>query len=150
MPQTVVRTVTLSLTADAMDAGDVLAATQEVPNAVKEIDLGGMLESLVVIDADDVKGEMDVFLLSANVSMGAEDAVPGITDANAVHVLGHINVPAANFEDLGGVGVATVRNIGLPIIPAAGTTSMYVAVITPGTPTHTAAGVTLRFGITQG
>lgn len=151
MSQTVVRSLTLSLDTNAYANGDVLAATQELPNAVKAIDAGGVIESLTVIDNDDVGQAFDVWIMSANVSMGAENGAPDITDANALYLLGRIAVAGADYVDLTGSKVASLKNVGLPIIPAAGTTSVYVAVVNgTGTPTFTAAGVTLRFGIRQG
>ena len=151
MPQTVVRNLVLSLDTNAYANNDVLADTQELKDAVKEIDLGGVIETLTVVDNDDVGQVFDVWVMDSNVSMGTENAAAGITDANAKFILGRIPVAAADYVDLGGSKVATIRNVGLAIKPAAGTTSVYVAVVNgTGTPTFSAAGVTLRFGITQG
>jgi len=146
MPQTVVRTLTLSLDTSIYANNDLLADTQELANAVKVNDGWGTIESLTVVDADDQGQVFDVWVLDAN-----ENSAPSISDANAAYILGKIPVAAADYVDLGGVKVASLRNIGLPIKPVDGGTSIYVAVTNgTGTPTFTASGVKLRFGIVQG
>lgn len=151
MPQTVVRSLTMSLDTNAYANGDVIAATQELPNAVKVIDGWGTIESLTVIDNDDQGQVFDVWVMDANVAMGTENSAPNISDADAVSILGRIPVAAADYIDLGGSKVASIRNIGLPIKPVDGGTSIYVAIVNgTGTPTYTAAGLKLRFGIVQG
>ena len=151
MPQTVVRNLTLSLDTSIYANNDLLADTQELANAVKVNDGWGTIQSLTVIDQDDQGQVFDVWVLDSNVTFGTENSAPSISDANAVYILGKIPVAAADYVDLGGVKVASIRNIGLPIKPVDGGTSIYVAVTNgTGTPTFTAAGVKLRFGIVQG
>jgi hypothetical protein len=151
MSQTVVRTLTLSLDTSAYTAADVLAATQELPNAVKMNDGGAFLESLTVIDKDDQGAAFDVYVMDANVSMGSENSAPNISDANAESILGKIAVGTGDYSDLGGVKVATIKNLHIPIQSASGGASIYVAAVNgAGTPTYTAAGIVLRFGIVYG
>lgn len=151
MPQTVVRSLVMSLDTSAYANGDVIAATQELPDAVKMLDGGAMIESLTVIDKDDNGQVFDVWIMDSNVAMGTENSAPNISDANAAYILGKIPVAAADYVDLGGAKVASLRNVGLPIKPADGTSSIYVAIVNgTGTPTYTAAGLVLRFGIVQG
>lgn len=152
MPQTVVRTLTLSLDTSAYASGDLLADTQELADAVKMNDAGGIIQSIVAIDADDqTASAYDVYILDSNVSMGTENSAPSITDANAAYILGKIAIATGDWNDLGGCKVASLRGLNLPIKPASGSTSVYVAVVNgAGTPTFTASGVKLRFGICQG
>lgn len=151
MPQTVVRSLTMSLDTNAYANNDVIAATQELTDAVKAIDGWGMIESLTVIDKDDQGQVFDVWIMDSNVAIGTENAAADITDANAAYILGRIPVAAADYVDLGGVKVASLKNVGLPIKPVSGGTSIYVAIVNgTGTPTFTAAGIVLRFGIVQG
>lgn len=151
MPQTVVRNLTLSLDTSIYANNDLLADTQELADAVKMIDAGAVIQSLTVIDNDDVGQVFDVWILDSNVTFGTENSAPTISDANAVYIQGRIPVAAADYVDLGGSKVACIRGLNLPIKPVAGGTSIYVAVTNgTGTPTFTASGVKLRFGILQG
>lgn len=140
--------VTLSLdTSAAYAAGDVLADTQVVSNALRIINGNGLLNSVVVIDEDDQNQPLDLVFLSANVSLGTENLAPSIADSDARNILGIVRVNASDFVDLGGVGVATITGLTLGLQAASGTPNLYVAAITRGTPTHTAAGLRLRLNI---
>ncbi len=152
MSEIVVSPLTLSLDTNIYANNDLLADTQELANAVKVIDGWGMIESLTVIDADDVGQAFSVFVMNTSTSFGTENSAPNISDANILAgTLGYIPVAAADYVDIGGAKVATVRNVKLAIKPVSGGTSIYVAVVNgTGTPTYTAAGVSLKFGIVQG
>lgn len=138
--------LTFSLDTAIHAAGDVLAATQELAGAVSTSGGAAVLHSIVLNDKDDQGLGIDVVFLKTNVSIGTENAAVSISDTNADEVLGIVSVSAADFIDLGGCRVATVRSIGLPVEAGSGSTSIYVALITRGTPTHTASGITAKFG----
>lgn len=140
--------VTLSLDTSAYTAGDVLAATQVVTNAMRVNNGTGVLQSITVIDQDDQKAPMLIFLLSANVSIGTENSAPSISDADAVSILGPpISISSSDYIDLGGVSVAGKDNLGKIVMPASGTRNLYIAVVNgANTPTYTASGIKLRLG----
>jgi hypothetical protein len=137
--------VTLSTDTNIYASGDVLADTQAITGVVEQAGQALVLDSIVVLDKDDqAAADIDLVLLSENVSLGAENAAPNITDANASKILGIVTVPAENFLDAGGAKIATVRNVGLVVVPV--TTALYIAAITRGTPTQTAAGIVVNLG----
>lgn len=139
--------VTLSLDTSAYAAGDVLADTQVVSNALRIINGNGLLNSVVVLDEDNQNQPLDLVFLSANVSLGTENSAPAITDANARNILGIVRINSYDWIGLGGVGVATITGLTLGLQAASGTPDLYVAAITRGAPTHTASGIRLRFNI---
>ncbi|WP_376704671.1 hypothetical protein RQ479_07970 [Mesorhizobium sp. ISC25] len=143
--------VALTLDTAIYASGDVLADTQVITNAMRVADGLGVLQSIAVIDQDDQKAAINIFLLSANVPMGTENLPPSISDVNALQILGApISIGTADYFDLGGASVAGKDAIGKVVKPAAGTRNLYVAVVNgTGTPTYTATGVTLRFGFLQ-
>lgn len=143
--------VALTLDTAIYASGDVLADSQVITNAMRVNDIGGILQSVTVIDQDDQKAAFFIYLLSANVSMGAENAAPSISDANALNILGPpIAIAVADYNDLGGVSVAGKDGLGKAVKPASGTRNLYVAVVNgTGTPTYTATGVTIRFAFLQ-
>lgn len=138
--------VTLSLDTSAYSSGDVLADTQVITNAVRVAGGRGYLHSMSVYDQDDQGVAFDVYILSANVSMGTENAAPSISDSDGLKVRAIVPVATTDYKDLGGIKYAQIRNIGAgPIIPDSGR-DLYVAVVNgTGTPTYTASGVRLRF-----
>lgn len=142
--------VTLSLDTSAYTAGDVLADTQVVTNAMRANDSLGILQSVVAIDEDDQGAAFDLHFFSANGSLGTENAAPSTADADARTWLGKVSIGTGDWIDLGGVRVASIANIGLAVKPASGTRNLYVGVINgSGTPTYTASGIKLRLGFQQ-
>ena len=139
--------VTLSVPAEAVDDNDVLAATQEVQDFFRIPGGQAYLHSLTVLDEDDQGAEMDIVFLDSNVALGTEDAAVSITDANARQIIGIVNVATSDYTDLIGCQLATLRNIGLALKAASGDSSIYIAAITRGTPTHTASGLKLKLGV---
>lgn len=142
--------VTLSLDTAIYADGDLLADTQVVTNAMRVNDALGVLKSVLLVDEDDQGVALDLVFLSANNTLGTENAVPSISDANAREILGTVNIATGDYVDLGGVRVATKRDLNLMVKPATGTRNLYVAAITRGgTPTYTASGIRLRLGFEQ-
>lgn len=141
--------VTPTLDTSAYAAGDVLFATTAIAAAARANDEQVMLQSLAVIDKDDQKPAFKLFFFKASVTSGAFNGAPSISDADAANFLGSVAVAAADYDDLGGVSVASFKNIGLLLEPAAGTAIVYVFAVVSTTPTHTAAGLVLQFGLLQ-
>lgn len=142
--------VTLSLETSAYSSGDVIADTQVITDALRVVGGTGTLQSLHVYDQDDQKAAFTVYLLRSNVSMGTENSAPSITDANALEILGWVSIAVGDYQDLGGVSVA--QGIFSPFVlkSADASRDLYVAVVNgTGTPTYTASGVKLQFGISQ-
>ena len=149
-PSSALVAVTLSLDTSAYATGDVLADTQEIAGAVRVNGGSGILQNIILNDKDDqTAAAMDIFILSSNVSLGTENSAPSITDANGDAILGIIQISAGDWIDLGGCKVAMLRNLGIVVKAASDSTSLYLAVITRGSPTQTASGITARIGVLQ-
>lgn len=142
--------VTLVVDTAIYAAGDVLVAAAVSPAIMRVADFGGILQSLVVIDEADQGMAMDVYFFSTAVtSLGAANAVPAISDADARSAMGPVPVSSGDFRDLGGVRVATINNIGMVLKPLAGAQTVYIAAVNgTGTPTYaTASDLKLRLGM---
>lgn len=139
--------VTLSLDTSAYASGDLLADTQSFTGV--RINGGrAILQSVTVIDEDDQGAAFTIYFLSANNTFGTENSAPSISDASARDVLGWVDVSTADYKDLGGVRVASIKGIGLLLEAAGGSTTLYLAVVNgTGTPTYTASGVKLKLGL---
>lgn len=144
-------TVTPTLDTSIYASGDVLFTTTIVANAVRANDGIAELQSLVIVDKDDQKPEFALKFWSANVTYGAFNGVPSISDADAANCLGRVNIVAADYDDDGGVSSAFKDNIGKMLKAASGTRSIYITgKLTSGTPTHTASGLVLRLALLWG
>lgn len=146
-----VHDVTLSLDTSAYTAGDVLAAPQEVTGVFVENGGRAVLQSIVLLDEDDQAQSIDLVFMNATGSLGNENAAVGPTDAVAATILGIVNVGTADYSDLANSQLATLRNVGLELKAASGTTSLWVgAICRSGTPTYTASGIKLKLGFLKG
>jgi hypothetical protein len=105
------------------------------------------LTSIIVLDEDDnAAAGLDLYIVGANNTWGTVNSAPTITDALARDIQGHIAVASGDFKDIGGSKIACIENIGIICQPASGSTTLYVAGVTGGTPTQTASGLKLKFG----
>lgn len=140
--------VTLTLDTAIYASGDVLSDTATVTNAMRINGGTGILQSIAVIDQDDQKAQLKIFVLGATASLGTKNAAPSISDTDALNILGNpITIETTDYTDLGGVSIAGKDNIGKVVKAATGSRNIFIAVLNgTGTPTYTAAGIKLRLG----
>jgi len=142
--------VTLSLDTSAYASGDLLADTQAISNAVRVLGGQAVLQSIMVIDEDDVGAAFSIYILGANNTMGTENSAPSISDANARAIQAIVDIATTDYKDLGGVKVANIRGIGAVVEAASDSKDLYVSVVNgTGTPTYTASGIKLVLGFLQ-
>ena len=143
--------VTLTLKADALDSGDVMAATQEVANFFPSAEIPAFITGIQIIDEDDQGIAFDLLLMDAASDIGAEDDAAAITDAEGESILGWVNIDAGDYTDWGGFRTVTMKNTDSGfLVPGwiqGKTTSLYIGAITNGTPTYTASGVKLKISV---
>jgi hypothetical protein len=144
-------TVTPTLDTSIYASGEVLFTTTPIANAVRANDGIAELQSIVIIDKDDQKPEIALKFWSANVTYGAFNGVPSISDSDAANCLGRVNIVTADYDDDGGVSTAFKDNIGKMLKAASGTRIIYITgKLTSGTPMHTASGLVLRLSMLWG
>ncbi|HYE77987.1 MAG TPA: hypothetical protein VEI97_08380 [bacterium] len=143
--------VTLSLDTSAYAAGDLVADAQAVANAGLANAGKLRLRSITVIDQDDQKANLDIYLCNLATSWGSENSAPTISDAVALGIQGVVSIAVADYKDLGGVSIAHKNTLDIPLECDTATTSLYVAVVAGATttPTYTASGVKITFGFEQ-
>lgn len=132
--------------ADAMDAGDVVTATVELEGCVRDGLRPAILDQVMIIDkADQTAAAMTLFILNADVEVGAIDAAPDITDAEVEAALvAIIPIASTDFIDVGGAKVACIRNLGAICKAVDGSTSLYASLASAGTPTYGATSNVLH------
>jgi hypothetical protein len=140
--------LTLSLDTLAYSDGDVLADMQALTDFLRAEGGRAIIQSLTVLDKDDQGVAFDVLVSPNANSLGSENSAPAISDANAEGLQRLCRVETSDYIDLGGCRLATVRNLGLVVEAAPGSTTLYVGAITRGgSPTYSAAGLILYFGV---
>lgn len=135
-------TPTLDTSAYAVD--DVLFAATQVANVPVSSGRIVVLESIVVVDKDDMGVAFDIFFFDRTVTFGTINAAPSINDTDAAFCMGFVSIGSGDYKDLGVNRIACVRGIGLEMKP--NTTDLYICAVTRGTPTHTASGLIIKLG----
>ena len=139
------RQVTFSLDTNAYASGDLIADTQEITTVRRKQAVPVRLKAIHLLDKADQKVALHFIFLKANTSLGTENAAPTISDSNAENVVGRVTIAAADYTDLGGAAFAS-KEVDLPLDPAAGSNSLWVAIVNDtGTPTYGAADLIGRF-----
>lgn len=142
----IIVTVTPTLDTSAYTSGDLLFDSTEIANAVRANGGCAILQSITIVDKDDQRAGLTLLFADAATDFGTPNSAPDPDDGETATVLGHVAIVAGDYVDLGGASVACVRGLGLLLKAGAATTSLYVAAMTGGTPTHTASGLALKLG----
>lgn len=130
--------------AGAYTSGDVFFDATLVPAIVRADDAQGTLFSIIVIDKDnDTPVDVDLCFYRSNVSAGAANAVPSMSDADSLFFLGRVRINAVDWSiSTGNQRVVnktiTDPGMGMHIIPKAGTDDIYVVGYVLGAITKTA------------
>lgn len=149
-PVLVTAALTFSLDTSIYASGDVLADTQPIAGAFAVSGGTGKVTQIALLDKDDqTAAGIDVVFLRSNTSLGTENAAVSISDLNSEEILGIVSIASGDWIDIGGAKLATkVLTVPLEVMATTGT-SLYVALITRGTPTQTASGITAKISIRQ-
>lgn len=140
--------LTLSLDAGGAYAdNDVLAAPQEVTGFFRTAGGRARLQSLVLLDEDDQGQDIDIIFLDADGSIGAENAAFAPTDTVARTIVGTVSIVQADYCDAVNSMVAA-GEVNMLMKAASASTSIWVgAVCRSGTPSHSASGIRIKFGV---
>lgn len=128
----------------AYTAGDTLFVTTEIPNAFIGSRGNALLHSICINDKDDAESQIDLVFLRSNTNIGLLNNAPSISDANADEIIAV--VPCSTMYDMGGCRVLVANTVGQIVYCSSGT-SLWVAGITRGAPTHSATGLTVKIGL---
>jgi hypothetical protein len=128
----------------AYASGDLVADMVEITGAADVAGGSVVIDQITLFDkADQTASAYTLVFGSASTSLGTINSAPNISDANALaSALRVVGVALADWVDMGGVKVATLRDVKLPLHCAAGQTSIWVGIVNgAGTPTFTASDV---------
>lgn len=140
--------LTLSLdTGGAYADADVLADTQEIANVFRLPGGTIWLQNIRIVDEDDQGAALDLIFLDAASSLGTENSAVSISDALSRTELWRVSVASGDYYDQGGSRIACIGSIATLLKAASGSTSLFVAAVSRGTGTYTAAGIRLKIGV---
>lgn len=128
---------TPTITAGAYSAGDAVGGKLTFSGCPEE----GLIHSVTVIDKGEQSAELNLVLFEADFTSVNDNAAFDVTSTEEPDIIGVVNIVATDYEDIGGLTVATVKNLSLPFklteTAAAKRARIYGQLVTVGTPTYT-------------
>ena len=144
---TTVVSVMPTITAGAYTALDIVGAIQTIANATRVSGEPTILQSITVTDLGKQSVELTIFFFNATPAAGTytDNIALDIHDTDMALCIGKVKVLAADYSSAAASSVATVANIGLPLMPAA--TSLFaIAQASSAAPTYASVSdLTLRY-----
>ena len=139
--------VTPTITAGAYTALDIVGAIQTIAAATRVSGEPTVLQSIVITDKAALTQAMTIWFFNANPAAGTytDNLALTIHDTDLAMCVGFVKVAATDYASAAANSVATVRNIGLPLMPAA--TSLFaIAQATSTAPTYASTSdLTFRY-----
>jgi hypothetical protein len=137
-------------TSPAYTAGDAVGGKQTLANVYRTSGGTAILESIQILDRANQKAAMEfIFFESDPSSATITDNSAFVYSTDDLKVLGHVTLAASDYVTLNSKAVATLRGLNLALQGSA-TTSLYVALVTTGTPTYAnTTDIQIKYGFLQ-
>jgi hypothetical protein len=143
------RVITMSTDTGAYASGDLIADTQQYDAFFRKADGTGVINTITVTEKDAQGAAFYIIFHRTSTSMGTENSAPNISDANLVAGIQHIvAVATTDFVTVSGTKIATLKNLGLPVMAVSGTDDLYISILnSTGTPTYASGEIQLGIGV---
>jgi len=141
---------TLTISTSAYTANMVVGGKNAF-SLVRTPNGSGKLQSVVLIDNSNIKAPMTLLFFSQNpVGTYLDHATFTWSAADTDILLRKVNIATVDYETINNKAVADISAIAKDIYSTNGNTSIYVVMITTGTPTYaTTTALTLKIGVIQ-
>jgi hypothetical protein len=145
----------IEVEASVNTAAHAAADTVFQPIELPDITLAGgcaIITSVVLIDYDDQGAEIDILFFDQPPTVGANNAAFNLSDSDAGHVIGYVAVD--DYLNLANNQIGQETNLGIVIKPTPNNSgagrSVWIAGLTPDTPTYAGGRLTLKIGVLRG
>lgn len=136
---------TLVLDTSAYADGDSFCDLVTLTQALK--DTTATLQDIVVRDFDDQGQALDILFFSQSVTPTTKNSAYAVSDSDLEHYIGTISIGTSDYTDVGGANLATVTNKPITLYSTEDDGDIFVHIISRGTGTYTASGVSIKFGL---
>jgi len=135
---------TVGATATTYASGDLIGTKLTLTDACLEAGSEATLVSITIADIDKQNQPLDVVIFNADPSgtTFTDDAALTVADSDLPKICGSASVIATDYIDFVDNSVGTKTNIGL-VCEAIGTDDLYACVVSRGTGTYSANGLSL-------
>jgi len=146
-PKGIVVTINPTLDTSPYGIGDVFFVQNTIANASIESAGSGIIESIVVIDKDDVAPAFTLVFFDASVTVQTINTAWAVSDSDMANMIGRESFVAADYKDFGSNRAAQTQTYWRYSLASG--TSIYCAAFCDGAPTMTASGLTIRIGLSR-
>lgn len=128
----------LTITAGAYSANDVVGGEITLTNAARVSGGSGVITDIVVLDDDNEKAALTIVLYDSDPAANtADNGAFAWGSGDLARCIGKVNVAGADYETMGGNAVAHKTGLGIGF-KASGSANLYMYLIATGTPTYAA------------
>lgn len=132
---------TITVTAGAYSAADVVGGELTLTNALRISNGTGVLQDIVITTEDGEAFQCTILVFDANPAANVSDnGAWAWGSGDHDRLIAKVVVATSDYTTLGGDGVAHLKNLGIGVKGADGTTSLYAYIIATDTPTFAATG----------
>lgn len=141
---------TPTISTSAYTANDVVGGEMVFRGAVGQ---DCILQTVTLIDQDGESAPMEILIFQENITTPDDADAWAFTAGDEPKLLTRIEIGASDYKAIGGgtEAIAEKRNLAIPLTITKDTNnqySLYVVMVTTGTPTYTAADdLTLKLGV---
>ena len=137
----------VAVNGDIYAPGDLLGTKLTLSNALRVTGGSGFLQSITVQDLSNQKSALDVVIFDADpdTTTFTNNAALDVSDADAIRIIHTVSFLASDYISFADNAVATKSGLAMPVAVAAGR-DLYACLVCRGTPTYTAAELSLMFG----
>lgn len=117
----------LTIATTAYTAGDQVGTQFTLANAARVSGGGGTIVGVSLISAADIIGAYDVLITDSSITLASDNAVYAISDADALKIVGLVQLAGA--YDIGNNRIGQAYNLAIPYV-CSGSTSLFASLIT--------------------
>lgn len=140
---------TPTLDTSAYASGDRLGSLITLTGAGPGGFHGAVLESVAVLDKDKQGAALKVLFFDRQPTISSADNAPlDISSAQSAGFLAHVSVAAADYVSTASSKLGYTQSLrGVALVPSSAGVqeTLYAQLVSAGTPTYTASGLTVRF-----
>ena len=126
--------------------GDVIFAPIEVPVTLVNNDTF-LLDTLLLVDDDELKKAVDLVFLKSELSIGAVNAAATVPSAGSADFLGTVKIAGTDYVDQGDFSTVEKKDLGMILSVADGAKGIWVAGVAREAVTYTSeTGLGLKLG----
>lgn len=130
-------------------SGDAVGGRQVLTNALRTVNGSAILQSLTILDRDNLKLPMELLIFSANPTVATlTDNAPVVLSTDDAKVIAHFTLAAADYVTVNSKGIASYRGVNTVLKGEDNTANLYAVLVATGNKTHVStSAIVVNYGL---